>query len=521
MAPPAEQTDRSPTRAELLAALSVAIDLGLGQPAEHMLRSAIIATRIADRLGLDREQRDCTYYTALIMWIGCHADSHEYARWFGDDIAVRHDSYLVDWSGLPYLRFLLSNVGRGEPLLHRLNTLTTLFVNARGQLSRLIHSHCSSAGMLADRIGLSADVQSALGFTFERFDGGGLPAGVGGDAIPIPMRVAQLADMVEVHHRTYGVDGAVAMARSRRGGQFDPQIVDVFTGDAEAILAGPATGDAWAAALREAPAHGQRLDAATLDPLLVALGDFVDLKCPFTLGHSRAVAELASRGATAMDMDTGAVTAVRRAGHLHDLGRIGISNQIWSKPGPLTASEFERVRLHPYLTVRILSRVGGLDGVAQIAGNHHECLDGSGYPRGLPGSALSRADRLLAAAVAYQSACEPRPYRKELSADAAARRLHERVRDGQLDPVAVDAVLHAVGRRTERPSLRPDGLTPREVEVLCLVARGASNRDIAAALVISEKTARNHVERTYAKIGASNRIGASMYALKHGLISPA
>lgn len=521
MAPPAKELNRSPSRAELLAALSVAIDLGLGQPAEHMLRSSIIATRIADRLGLNRDQRDCSYYTALIMWIGCHADSHEYARWFGDDIAVRHDSYLVDWSGLPYLRFVLSNAGRGEQLLHRLSVMATLLVNTRGRLARLIHSHCSSAGMLADRLGLNADVQEALGFTFERYDGGGLPAGVGGDAIPIPMRVAQLADMVEVHHRTYGVDGAVAMARSRRGGQFDPNIVDAFTSDADAILAGPATGDAWAPALREAPDHSQRLDAASLDPLLVALGDFVDLKCPFTLGHSRAVADLAARAATAMDMDAETVTAVRRAGHLHDLGRIGISNQVWSKPGPLTASEFERVRLHPYLTVRILSQVGGLDQVSQIAGNHHECLDGSGYPRGLADTALSRPDRLLAAAVAYQSAREPRPYRRELSASAAAQRLHKRVRDGELDAVAVDAVLHAAGHRTERASRRPDGLTPREVEVLCLVARGASNKDIAAALVISEKTARNHVERTYAKIGASNRIGASMYALKHGLVSPA
>src|SRR5918998_2995998 len=111
-----------PTRAEVLAALSVAIDLGLGQPAEHMLRSALIATRLADRLELPRAQRDCIYYATLIMWIGCHADSHEYARWFGDDIAVRRDSYLVDWSGLPYHRFLLTSIGRGESLLTRLRT---------------------------------------------------------------------------------------------------------------------------------------------------------------------------------------------------------------------------------------------------------------------------------------------------------------------------------------------------------------------------------------------------------------
>jgi HD-GYP domain-containing protein (c-di-GMP phosphodiesterase class II) len=511
----------SPSRAELLAALSVAIDLGLGQPGEHMLRAALIATRLADRLGLSRTQRDCIYYTTLIMWIGCHADSHEYARWFGDDIAVRHDAYMVDWSGLPYMRFLINNVGRGEPLIHRLNVMATLFVNARGQLSRMIHSHCTSAALLADRMGLGPDIQAALGFTFERYDGGGLPAGARGDAIPLQMRVAQLADMVEVHHRVHGVPGAVAMASSRRGGQFDPQVVDTFVQNAEAILAGPPTGDAWEAALREAPDRHQQLDEGGLDSLLIALGDFVDLKCPFTLGHSRAVARLAADAAAAADLGADAVALTRRAGHVHDLGRIGVSNQIWSKPGPLTAAEFERVRLHPYLTVRILDQVRGMQPMAQLAGNHHECLNGSGYPRGLAEAALGLPDRILAAAVSYQSACEPRPYRAEQSPAAAVRRLRERVQAGELDPVAVDAVLHAAGHRAERPRMRPDGLTPREVDVLCLVARGASNKEIAQSLVISEKTARNHVERTYAKIGVSNRIGASMYALRHRLVNSA
>ncbi|WP_374022629.1 HD domain-containing phosphohydrolase [Mycobacterium sp. HNNTM2301] len=507
-----------PTRAELLAALSVAIDLGLGQPAEHMLRAALIATRLADRIGLDKPGRDCTYYTTLIMWIGCHADSHEYARWFGDDIAVRHDSYLVDWSGLPYLRFLAGNVGRGQPLAHRLSVMATLFANARGHISRLIHSHCTSAAVLADRMGLGPNVQAAVAFAFERYDGGGLPAGARGDEIPIQMRIAQLADMVEVHHRTYGVAGAEAMVRDRRGGQFDPQVADAFLRHADEILAGPTPGDAWAAALAAAPDRHERLDDQSLDTLLVALGDFVDLKCPFTLGHSRAVARLAGDAARAAGVDADGVALTRRAGHVHDLGRIGVSNQIWSREGPLTASEFERVRLHPYLTVRILNQVPGLRQLAEVAGNHHECLDGSGYPRGLSGAALGLPDRILAAAVCYQSACEPRPYREQMSPDAAARRLRGRAQAGELESVAVEAVLHAAGQPVRRPNVRPDGLTPRELEVLCLVARGASNKDIAASLVISEKTARNHVERTYAKIGVSNRIGASMYALRNGLV---
>ena len=505
------------TRAELLAALSVAVDLGLGQPAEHMLRSAVIGTRIADRLGMDARERGCVYYASLIMWIGCHADSHEYARWFGDDIAVRHEPYLVDWSGVPYLKFLLSNVARGEALSRRLVVMAALFVNARGQLSRLIHSHCASAALLAERMGLGADVQHALGFTFERFDGGGLPAGAEGESIPVAIRIAQLADMVEVHHRALGVQGAVAMVRARRGGQFDPRIADVFIEDADRILAGPNVGDIWNVALREAPDRAQPLGDAALDSLLESLGDFVDLKCPFTLGHSRAVAELAAGAATAAGLDDPTIRMIRRAGHVHDLGRIGVSNQVWSKASALSAGEFERVRLHPYLTVRILSQVNGLQEVAALAGNHHECVNGTGYPRGLTGSAFGLPDRILAAAVSYQSAREPRPYRAPMSAGDAQRRLRARVEAGELDATAAEAVLVAAGHRDVRPHPRPDRLTPREVEVLRLVATGASNKEIAAALVISEKTARNHVERTYAKIGASNRIGASLYALQNGL----
>lgn len=505
------------TRAEVLAALSVAIDLGLGQPAEHMLRSALIATRLADRLGLTSDQRDCVYYATLIMWIGCHADSHEYARWFGDDIAMRRASYLIDWSGLPYQRFLLANVRNGEPLLHRLRAVAALYSDARGHISRLIHSHCTSAALLAERIGLDAGVQRTLRYTFERYDGGGLPDGVTADGIPIEMRVAQFADLVEVHQRGHGIEGAVRMARSRRGGQFDPAVVDAFVTDPEPVLAAPMTGDVWAIALREAPDRSAHLGAGELDALLVALGDFVDLKCPFTAGHSRAVAALAGVAAAAVGLDPEAVTLTRRAGHVHDIGRIGVSNQVWSKASALSTAEFERVRLHPYLTERILCRVPGLAQVASVAANHHERLDGRGYPRGLGARELTMPDRVLAAAVSYRSACEPRPYRAAMTAGDAARRVHARVRDGALDPVAAEAVLHAAGQ-SQRPTTRPDGLTAREAQVLCLVAQGATNREIAQRLVITEKTARNHVERTYAKIGVSNRVAASLYALEHGLL---
>jgi HD-GYP domain-containing protein (c-di-GMP phosphodiesterase class II) len=511
MTPPAPL----PRRVEVLAGLSVAIDLGLGQPAEHMLRSAVIACRLAERLGLSREQQATVYHAALVMWIGCHADSQEYARWFGDDIAVRRDAYLVDWSGLPYMKFLLGNIARGEPLGQRLRVMATLLKDARGQLTTMIHSHCSSAALLARHIGLSEEVEQALAFTFERYDGGGLPMGAAGEEIPVEMRVAQLADVAEVHHRMYGVQGAVAMARSRRGGHLDPAIVDVFTETAEELF--PTAGeDPWDLALSVAPDSETRLDEARLDGLLAAIGDFVDLKCPFALGHSRNVAALADAAGVHLGLSAEDVTATRRAGYLHDVGRIGVSNQIWSKPAELTGAEWERVRMHPYLTDRVLTRISGLANVAAIARSHHEHVDGSGYPLGLSGAALGRPERLLAATVAYQSALEPRPYREALTPEDAAKRLRSRV--GALDPDCVEAVLAVAGHAPSRA--RRDSLTPRETEILGLVARGMSNREIASRLVLSEKTVRNHVERTYAKIGATNRVGASLYALQQGLVAP-
>ncbi len=509
----------APRRVEVLAGLSVAIDLGLGQPAEHMLRSAVIACGLADRLGLSREQKATVYYTTLVMWIGCHADSQEYARWFGDDISVRHDSYLVDWSGLPYLRFLLGNVARGEPMSQRVRVLATLMRDARGHLASLIHSHCTSAAALARHLGLAPEVEATLAYTFERYDGGGLPAGASGEDIPIEMRVAHLADVAEVHQRMYGVQGAVAMAGSRRGGHLDPVVVDAFRTDAELLFPG-ADDDPWELAVSIAPDSEAPLDPSRIDDLLTAVGDFVDLKCPFTLGHSRNVAALAEAAAVQLGLPADDVTAVRRAGHLHDVGRIGVSNQVWSKPAELTGTEWERVRMHPYLTDRVLTRIPGLAHVAAIARAHHEHLDGSGYPLGLAGPALGRPERLLAAAVGYQSALEPRPYRTALSPGDAAARLKERVTCGALDADGVDAVLAVAGHPRTRLH-RDDTLTARETEILGLVARGLSNREIASHLVLSEKTVRNHVERTYAKIGATNRVGASLYALRQGLVAPA
>ena len=248
------------------------------------------------------------------------------------------------------------------------------------------------------------------------------------------------------------------------------------------------------------------------------MADLVDLKSPCLAGHSRGVANLASAAARVAGYPDDDVAVLRRAGLIHDLGRLGVSNAIWDKPGPLTEAESERVRLHPYLTDRMLARVDALGRSREIAARHHERLDGSGYPRGLSAAALTPPDRLLAAADVYHAMTEPRPHRDPLGPGPASRALRAEVTGGRLDSEAAEAVLAAAGHRVPARRAWPGGLTAREVEVLGLLARGRSNREIAQALVVTPKTAANHIEHIYTKLGISSRAAATLYATQHGLM---
>ena len=515
MAAGAPRAALMPTRAELLAALSLAIDLGLGLPAEHVLRSALMAGRVARLLGCDEQAQEVAHSVTLVMWVGCHAESHEYSRWFGDDIAVRRDSYDVDWAGVPYAIFLLQNLGRGRTLPQRLKVAGSLLRDPRANLATMTRSHCSSAALLARRIGLGEEVQHSLGFGFERWDGGGLPAGARGDGIPLSMRIAQVVDVADVIRTRRGTATALEVLTARSGGQFDPDVVSCFAEHHAELFTLPA--DVWSAAVTQAPGAQSQTAGADPEDLIAALGDFVDLKSPYTVGHSRSVAGLAAAAGRHLGLTDPSIARLRRAGHLHDLGRIGISNLIWEKATPLSVAERERVELHPFLTGRILARLPGLEAEARLAVNHHERLDGSGYPGRLRAAELSLLDQVLAAADLFQCAVEDGPSRAASSPAEAARMLRDEARDGRLQAEAVDAVLQAAGRSTAKPAW-PAGLTTREVEVLRLVARATSTPEVARRLEIAEKTVRNHLEHIYAKTGASSRVALSLFATDHGLV---
>jgi HD-GYP domain-containing protein (c-di-GMP phosphodiesterase class II) len=343
---------------------------------------------------------------------------------------------------------------------------------------------------------------------------------VEGEAVPLAARLAQLAEFVEVAYRVGGVDAAREVARKRGGKQFDPMLARLVSAEADMLLADLDAVGTWDAVIDAEPALAVVLAAERFDAALVAVADFVDLKSPFMLGHARAVAALAADAGTQLGLSQAEVRTLRRAGLVHDFGRLGVSNSILDKRGPLGAGEWERVRMQPYLTQRMLRQSDTLAPLGAIAAQHRERLDGSGYPNGVSGAAISGPARVLAAADAYQAMREPRPHRPARTAADAAAELRADTKAGRLDANAVEAVLGAAGHRVARRRGGPAGLTAREVEVLRLVARGLSNKEIAARLVISPKTVRNHVEHIYSKIDASTRAAAGLFAMRHGVFEP-
>ncbi len=504
--------------AELVAALSLGIDLGFGQPMEHVLRQCLIALRIADRLGLDAQQRSDVYYTALLVNVGCHTDAHEQAKWFGDDIALRSLKYDHEFRSLGGAAATLRLLGSGGSPLHRFRVGLEFALSGHRDLDGMVAHHAAIARSLAEQLDLPATVLDAIGGAYEQWDGKGWPGRLAGEEVPLPARVAQLAEFVEVAYRVGGAESAIELARRRGGKQFDPSLAALVQSQAAELLTGLDAVSGWDAVLDQEPALALVLRGEQLDAALLAIATFVDLKSPYMLGHARAVADLVAEAAMQLGLPEGEVRTLYRAGLVHDLGRLGVSNAILDRRGPLGAGEWERIRMHPYLTERMLHQSAALAPLGAIAVQHRERLDGSGYPRGLAGAAISRHARLLAAADAYQAMREPRPHRPARTADDAAVELRAEARAGRLDPEAVEAVLGAAGHRVLRRREGPAGLTQREVEVLRLLARGLSNKEIAAALVITPKTVANHVEHIYAKIGASTRARASLFAMQHGLL---
>lgn len=496
--------------AEVLGALSLVTDLTRGHPDEEALRACLIATRLAASTGVEGAELSDVYYATLLRFLGCTATSHDYATFLGgDDIAVRRRADMTDFAHpRQTLAFLLS-LGTGSPVRRAVQLLGAKAVAEEGT-----RAHCDVAIRLADRVGLRGGVRRALNAMFERWDGKGGPNAIAGETIDPAARFASVAFTVAMFEPLGAAESAV---RKWSGGVLDPSICDAFVKNADALLDEGRSVDPWTAVLDAEPDPPRTILENELDEIVAVFADLVDLKSPFLHGHSPGVGDLASRAAPALGVDP---TFARRAGMLHDLGRVGVSTGTWEKPGPLTTGEWEQVRLHAYHAERILLRAPALARYADAAGAHHERLDGSGYHRGAKAAALNAEARLIAAADMYHALISERPYRPPFDPQRAAAMLHADAATGKLDRDAVAAVLTAAGqaappRRREGPA----GLTERETEVVRLLARGLSEKQAASALHVSKSTVHTHVQHIYEKTGLSSRAGLALFAIENGLVN--
>jgi HD domain len=378
--------------AELIGALCLATDLGMGFPFEHGLHETLIAMRIVEQLGVDRETASQTYYTSLLSHAGCTAGAHRAAEVFGGSMTesfnpLMYGSVREVFTGL--LRSLpdedVTGLARAAQTARRLPRM------ARETRPALTAS-CEVAGMLAEQTGAPTAVPGVLSYLTDRWDGHGPLRRGKHEEIPLPMRIVHVATDAALQRHLGGVEHAVGIVGERAGHAFDPEVAACLVEGSTAILALDDGGSAWDEVLALEPSPQRLLEGDALDRGLAAMGRFADLVSPYFAGHSAGVAELASAAAGRCRIDAAGATAIRRAGLVHDLGRVAVHARVWHKSGQLSADELEQVRLHPYHTERCLSRSPFLAALAPVAAAHHERLDRTGA-RGRPDDAGAPARR--------------------------------------------------------------------------------------------------------------------------------
>lgn len=466
---------------EVLGALSVACDGGAGLAPETTVRTAVLAGELAARLGDSQLIADCTVGTLLRRLIGPHDRP-------GTD---------VDEAG-----------GDGSPV-------NSSDVGARRAVNTGV------VEVLAEPLPVSAAAAGIAARCFERWDGGGGPNGPAGDAIPFGARIVAVASAAELTRGRHGRGDAVDALVVGRGGRFDPAIVDTFVADAAQLFdfVDNARLAPWEHMLDLVPDHPRTaIPPSRCDQVALAFGRRSDMTSPWLHGHSEGVARLAGATADRLDLSAEQRRLVRRAALVHDIGRVSVPSGVWDLPRRFSPPERARARLHAWETARVLSATSLFGDEAGVAGSAHERLDGSGYHRQAGADHLDQPARILAAADVAVALASDRPHRPARSSSEVVGHLRSEASDGRLDHDVVLAMCDALGTGSEGQLPWPDGLSDREVDVIRLVAQGASNKEIAAVLGITPKTVAHHVAHVYGKTGCDSRVGLARFALERGLL---
>jgi HD-GYP domain-containing protein (c-di-GMP phosphodiesterase class II) len=511
-------------RADFMMVLAYASDLATGHSRDFALRSCVLAMRIADLAGLSEKDRRNAYHQSMLRYVGCNADTDLLSNLFGDEIALRKDLVGLDMGnraelGRVFVQAFKRLYYNLEPAAQQ-QAIEAGLAQAASVVRPVLTAHCEVAQRIGERLGLSEEIRRNLGQIYERWDGKGLPRGTSGDDVLPAVRLITLAQDAIALSEAVGIEAMSEIVASRADGPYEADLARLVSANAATLMEGIGSTVDRETILALEPDPPVMLDEAACDESFLAIADMIDMRMPFTLGHSRAVAELAEGAGRQMGLPDADVIALRWSGCIHDIGELVVPVSTWMRNGPLSVRERDAAQLHAYYGERALASFG-LDGeaMAALVLRHHERLDGSGYHRKVSGSDLSPAARILAAAEAFQTSREERPHRKALSSEAAAGQLRTAVRDGCICTDAAEAVLAIAGQPSRRATPRPlAGLTPREIEVLRLIASGLTAKETARKLDISPKTADHHIQGIYGKIGVTTRAAAALYAVEHGLL---
>jgi HD-GYP domain-containing protein (c-di-GMP phosphodiesterase class II) len=510
---------------EFIATFALAQDNAFGQPLESQLRSCLLASAICEEAGFDAQLTETIYWVALLRYIGCTGHAHEVATLFGDEIAIRAQTLVHDAANpAEVMRDVFAYATAGHPPDEQEHIVEAIKAGAHDWAVHNFASGCEVGDMLTRRLNMSDDVRDALRFTFERWNGNGFPAGASGTDIPLAMRVVHLSHDMEAIARHFSPERALDAARDRRDSTYDPELADLFSMHGAGYLERLAKVDPWDAVLSLEPRPRRILEGTDLDSALEVAADFIDLKSPFMAGHSRRCADLSTAAAARLGCSDDEITTLRQAALVHEFGTTAISNSILDKTAALTRAEFDRVEVHPMLTEQMLRRTPALAALSPVAAAHHERSDGSGYHRRVRFEATNTCGHILASTDVYVGLTTDRADRPAFSPESAAAELRRLVEKGVLDQRATGAVLDAAGHVDGRRATPPrhglvHGLTPREIEVLRLAARGLTTGEIAGQLFISPKTADHHIQHVYGKIGVSTRAAAMLWAVQNAVIA--
>ncbi|ESY99895.1 HD domain-containing phosphohydrolase [Mesorhizobium sp. LNHC209A00] len=519
-------TNVSIRRADFMMVLAYASDLATGHSRDFALKSCVLAMRIADLAGVSEQDRRNAYHQSMLRYVGCNADTDLLSATFGDEIALRQDLVGLDMGNRAELgRVFVQAFKRFYYDLEpdaQARAIETAMSQALAVARPVLTAHCEVAQRIGERLGLSDEIPRNLGQIYERWDGKGLPRGLSGEDVLPAVRLITLAQDAIALCDAVGIEGMAEAIASRADGPYEADLARLVSDNAPALMEGiRATVDRETILALE-PDPPVMLDEAACDEAFLAIADMIDMRMPFTQGHSRMVSELAEGAGRRIGLPAPDVRALRWCGCIHDIGELVVPVATWMRNGPLSVRERDAAQLHAYYGERALASFGREgDVMAALVLRHHERLDGSGYHRKVGGSDLSPAARILAAAEAFQTSREERPHRKALSSEAAATQLNAAVREGCICAAAAEAVLSFAGQPSRRASPRSlAGMTPREIEVLRLIAAGLTAKEAARKLDISPKTADHHIQSVYSKIGVTTRAGATLYAVEHGLIRP-